>query len=81
MAWWLNASSVILILGSSTACITAIIYACCSSMRSSRCKKIKCCCFECDREIMSDDLAKMELEHQQPPVAVKTQPPNSSQEV
>ena len=65
MTWWLNSSSIILVLGASTACITGIVYACCSSMRQSRCSKIKCCCFECQREIMSDELAKAELEHQE----------------
>ena len=76
MGWWLSASSMILMLGATTACITGVTIALCSSMRQSRCSKIKCCCglFSCERDIMSDDLAKAELEHQPAPPAPPSAP-------
>jgi len=71
MGWWLSASSMILMLGATTACITGVVVAICSQQRQSRCSKINCCCglFSCERDIMSDDLAKAELEHQPAPPA------------
>jgi len=75
--WWYNASSIILLLGATTACITGIVVAICSQQRQSRCSKINCCCgmFSCERDIMSDDLAKAELEHQPAP-PVSAPPPD-----
>jgi hypothetical protein len=69
MGWWLSASSMILMLGATTACITGVTLALCSSMRQSRCSRISLCCgaCACEREIQSDELAKAELEHQQQP--------------
>ena len=46
-------------------CGIACIYAFCSSMRLSRCRKIRCLCFSCDRDLETAEEIAMELEHQQ----------------
>jgi len=76
MGWWLSASSMILMLGATTACITGVVVAICSQQRQSRCSKINCCCgmFSCERDIMSDELAKAELEKQPAPPAPPSAP-------
>lgn len=62
MGWWLNASDIILIMGASGACCVSIIYAVCVNMRLSRCRTIKCCCLNCDRDIETAEEMAMELE-------------------
>jgi hypothetical protein len=49
--WWLEGSSVILILGAMGACAGGL----CFQMRHSRCEKISLCCgaFRCERKIMT----------------------------
>ena len=81
MGWWLSASSMILMLGATGSCLIGVIMAICSQQRQSRCSKISCLwgCIDCQRDIMSDDLAKAQMEideHNQtnPP----SQPPPSS---
>ena len=54
--WWLDSSDMVLVSGALFAGSTACLVAFCQNMRKSRCKKISCCCFSCDREIESDDL-------------------------
>ena len=79
--WWNSASALILMLAATGSCLTGIIMAICSQQRQSRCSKISCCCglFSCERDVMSDDLAKAQMEmddHNQtnPP----SQPPPTS---
>ena len=43
-----------LILATGTA-ITGLITSVFHSASLSRCKKVICCCFECDREVLSED--------------------------
>ena len=64
MGWWLSASSMILMLGATGSCLIGVIMAICSQQRQSRCSKISCCCglFACERDVMSDDLAKAQME-------------------
>ena len=81
MGWWLSASSMILMLGATTACITGIVVAICSQQRQSRCSKINCCCglFSCERDIMSDDLAMKQMEADEKPNSIPpSQPPPPS---
>ena len=85
MGWWLNASSIILVLGATTACITGIVVAICSQQRQSRCSKINCCCglMSRERDIMSDDLAKAQMEadeHNKPPVSAPPPDPSKKYE-
>ena len=56
MGWWLDSSDMVLVLGVIFSGCTACLIAFCQNMRKSRCKRISCCCFSCDREIESDDL-------------------------
>ena len=63
MTWWLNASSIILIMGACSACSVSIIYAICVNMRLSRCKTISCCCFNCDRTVETAEEMAMEFKH------------------
>ena len=51
-----------LILASGTA-ITGLITSVFHSASLSRCKKIICCCFSCDREVLSEDTYKQEQQH------------------
>jgi hypothetical protein len=67
MTWWLSSSSLILMMGAGATCCASLIYAFCSSMRLSRCSRIKCCCFECIRDVETAEEMAMELEHQQQP--------------
>ena len=82
MGWWITSpSSIILLLGATTACLTGVIYALCSQQRQSRCSRISCLwgCVDCQRDVMSDDLAKAEMEadeHNQ--TANPSHPPPSS---
>lgn len=64
MGWWLNVSELILLTGALGACCGGFIALVCSNMRMSRCKKIKCCCFECDRENLTPEEYNKELENQ-----------------
>ena len=63
MTWWLNASSIILIMGACSACSVSIIYAICVNMRLSRCRKISACCFNCDRDVETAEEMAMEFKH------------------
>ena len=63
MGWWLNVSELILLTGALGACCGGFIALVCSNMRMSRCKKIKCCCFECDRENLTPEEYNKELEN------------------
>ena len=80
MGWWLSASSMILMLGATTACITGVVVAICSQQRQSRCSKINCCCglFSCERDIMSDDLAMKQMEADENHTGPPSQPPPPS---
>jgi len=52
-----NGTWVLSVLGIVSACVGGVM----TYMIRSRCTKIKCCGFECDREVLSaDDLAKLE---------------------
>ena len=48
-----------LILATGTA-ITGLITSVFHSASLSRCKKVICCCFECDREVLSEDTYRQE---------------------
>lgn len=61
--WWYESSSIILVLGACGACSVSIIYALCVNMRLSRCRKIKCCCLDCDRTIETAEEMAMEFQH------------------
>ncbi len=65
MGFWLVGAEIILVMTACGACTGGIIHTLCGSMRKSRCSKIKCLCFSCDREIESDELiiAEEELEN------------------
>lgn len=62
--WWLNVSELILLTGALGACCGGFIALVCSNMRMSRCTKIKCCCFECIRDNLSEEEYKEELDNQ-----------------
>ena len=79
--WWLNASSVILILGACSACSVSIIYALCVNMRLSRCKTISCCCFNCDRTIETAEEMRMELEADKERMSGEKKPPKPPESV
>ena len=51
MGWWMDSSDMVLVLGVIFSGCTACLIAFCQNMRKSRCKKISCCCFSCDREM------------------------------
>jgi hypothetical protein len=51
-----------LILATGTA-ISGLITAIFHSASLSRCKKVICCCFECDREVLSEDVYRQEQQH------------------
>jgi hypothetical protein len=63
--WWLEASSVILIIGSCGVFIGGLCY----NMRHSRCEHISLCCglFECERKIMSLEEQEADATHNPPP--------------
>jgi len=65
--WWNSSADLILVCAAVGSCCVGLIMGTCQSMRLSRCRKIKCCCFECDREVETAEEMKMELEHQQAP--------------
>ena len=56
MGWWLDSSDMVLVLGVLFSGFTGCLIAFCQNMRKSRCRRIQCCCFSCDREIESDEL-------------------------
>jgi hypothetical protein len=56
MGWWLDSSDMVLVLGVIFSGCTACLIAFCQNMRKSRCRRISCLCFTCDREIESDEL-------------------------
>jgi len=65
MSWWINnPSSIVLVLGAVSACVGSVIYASCSNMRLSRCSRIKCCCFECIRDVPTEAEIELELKNQ-----------------
>jgi hypothetical protein len=75
----------ILMLGATGSCLIGVIMAICSQQRQSRCSKISCCCglFSCERDIMSDDLAKAQMEadeHNKPPVSAPPPDPSKKYE-
>lgn len=72
MTWWLNSSSIILVLSATGACCVSIIYGVCVNMRLSRCSRIKCLCCECIRDVETAEEMAMELEHQKKPNEVST---------
>ena len=63
--FWLNSADLVIVIGAVGSCGIACIYAFCSSMRLSRCRKIRCLCFSCDRDLETAEEIAMELEHQQ----------------
>jgi len=64
MGWWLNPLELVFVAGASGACIGGFVALVCSNMRMSRCTRIKCCCFECIRENLSEREYAEELENQ-----------------
>jgi hypothetical protein len=63
--WWLNSVELVFMVASVGACCGGFVALVCSNMRMSRCKKIKCCCFECDRENLSEKEYAQEITNQQ----------------
>lgn len=63
--WWLNSVEVVFVVASAGACMGGFVALVCSNMRMSRCQKIKCCCFECLRENLSENEYEKELSNQQ----------------
>jgi len=66
-SWWHNSSDLILVSAALGSCCVGLIMGTCQSMRLSRCRRIKCFCCECDRDVETAEEMKIELEH--PPVA------------
>ena len=64
MTWWLNASSIILVMTTTGVCLTGLILACCRNMRMSRCNRIKMCCCEFIRDVESAEELELELQNQ-----------------
>ena len=64
MTWWLNSVEVVFVVASAGACFGGFIALVCSNMRMSRCSKIKCCCFECIRENLTESEYNKELDNQ-----------------
>lgn len=64
MTWWLNSVELVFMVASVGACMGGFTALICSNMRMSRCTKIKCCCFECIRENLSEREYAEELENQ-----------------
>jgi len=62
--WWLSSVELVFVVASAGACIGGFVALVCSNMRMSRCSKIKCCCFECIRENLSEDEYKEEIANQ-----------------
>ena len=75
--WWLEASSVILIIASCGGFIGALCY----NMRHSRCEEINCCCglFSCKRKIMTLEEQEADSQHNPPPNHVEEQNPPEPQ--
>ena len=65
MSWWLNSSSVILILGAVASIIGGLFYGC----RNSRCEEINCCCgmCECKRKLLSVEEQELAMRPATPP--------------
>ena len=64
MTWWLNSVEIVFVVASAGACFGGFIALVCSNMRMSRCSKIKCCCFECIRENLTENEYNKELDNQ-----------------
>lgn len=66
MTWYLNSVELVFVIASIGGCCGAFVMGLCSSMRMSRCKTIKICCgcAECQRENLSEEEYKEELENQ-----------------
>lgn len=64
MTWWLNSVELVFMVASVGACFGGFTALICSNMRMSRCTRIKCCCFECIRENLSEQEYKEELQNQ-----------------
>jgi hypothetical protein len=75
--WWLEASSVILIIGSCGVFIGGLCY----NMRHSRCERISVCCglFECERKIMTLEEQEADATHNPPPNNVEHNNPPAEQ--
>ena len=69
--WWLEASSVILIIASCSAFVGGLCY----QMRHSRCERISICCglFKCERKIMTLEEQEADALQQAEP----SSPPNT----
>lgn len=63
--WWLNPIELVFVAASAGACLGGFVALICSNMRMSRCHKIKCCCFECLRQNLSEDEYASEIANQQ----------------
>ena len=64
MTWWLNSSSIILVMTTFGVCLTGLIVACCRNMRMSRCAKIKVCCCEFVRDVETTEEMELEMQNQ-----------------
>lgn len=80
MTWWLNSVELAFIVASIGACCGGFVALFCSNMRQSRCKKIKCCCFECDRENLTESEYMAELDNQHHIENSMSQPSSHNQE-
>ena len=65
--WWLDPIELVFVAGSVGACIGGFIMGVCSSMRMSRCRTISICfgCASCERENLTEEEYKEELQNQQ----------------
>lgn len=67
----MEVAGVIAILSVAGGVLTGLITTVFHSMSLSRCKNIDCCCFSCDREVLSEETYRAEQvearEHDEPP--------------
>lgn len=61
MTWWNEPTALILVFGAFCTGIGSCIAIISSNIRMSRCHKIKCCCWECDRLVLSKEEQEREL--------------------
>ena len=64
MTWWNEPTALILVFGAFCAGVGSCIAVVSSNIRMSRCHKIKCCCWECDRLVLSKEEQERELASQ-----------------
>ena len=65
MTWWNEPTALILVFGAFCAGVGSCIAVVSSNIRMSRCHKIKCCCWECERAVLTPQEHANEIALQQ----------------